>query len=84
MKSEETFNTNIVDNFLSFPTAIFIHYFDEYNKSYSHRKVADQRRFQQKAENRFSFGGGVKICSGTELKDQIGRKCSRVHGPSQF
>jgi predicted DNA-binding protein with PD1-like motif len=71
MQSEETLNTNIVDNFLSFTMAICMHYFDKQNmhyfdkqnKSYSHRKVADQRRFQQKARNRFSFGGRVKICS---------------------
>jgi hypothetical protein len=68
MQSEETFNTNIVDNFLNFPTAICMHYFDKHNKSYSHWKAAIQCRFQQKGGNRFSFGARVKIWSGTELK----------------
>jgi hypothetical protein len=84
MQSEETFNNNIVDSFFSFPTAICMHYFDKHNKSYSHRNVADQRRFQQKTGNRFSSGARVKICFRTELKEQIGHKCSRVHGPSQL
>jgi hypothetical protein len=61
-----------------------MHYSNDHNESYSHRKAADQRRFQQKAGNRFSLGGRVKICSGTELKKQIGHKCSRVHGSSQL
>jgi hypothetical protein len=84
MKSQETFNTNIVFDFLSLLTAICMHYFDKYNKSYSHWKVADQRRFQQKAGNRFSFGARVKIGSGMELKEQIGHKFSKVHGPSRL
>jgi hypothetical protein len=31
-----------------------------------------------------SVGARVKICSATELKEQISHKCSRVHGPSQL
>jgi hypothetical protein len=59
-------------------------YSHKHNKIYSHLKVVDQHRLQQKAGNTFSFGARVKIGSGTELKKQIGHKCSRVHGPFQL
>jgi hypothetical protein len=84
MQSQETFNTNIVANFLIFLTAIYTLYSDKHNNSYSQRKVVDQRWFQQKAENIFGFGAGVRICSATELKEQIGHKGSRVHDPFQL
>jgi hypothetical protein len=51
---------------------------------YGHRKVTYQRKFQQKARNRFSFGARVQIGSGTESKEQIGHKCSKVHDPCQL
>jgi hypothetical protein len=69
---QETFNSNIVGNVLSFLTAIYTPYSDKHNKRYSHQKVADQRRFQQKAGNIFSFGARVRICSRTELKEHFG------------
>jgi hypothetical protein len=50
MPSQETFNTNMVDNFLSSSTAIYTPYSIKPNKSYSPRKVADQHRFWQKPE----------------------------------
>jgi hypothetical protein len=53
--------------------AICMHYFDKHNKNYSHQKVADQRRFQQKAGNRFGFGARVRISSRTELMEPFGQ-----------
>jgi hypothetical protein len=44
MQSQESFNTNIVDNFLNFMKAIYTPYSDKHNKSYIHRKVVDQQR----------------------------------------
>jgi hypothetical protein len=83
MQSPETFNTNIVASFLSFPTDIYMPYSDKHNESCGHRKVADQRQFQQKAENIFSFRVKIGNCSDTELEEQMGLKHSRVHGPFQ-
>jgi hypothetical protein len=48
--SQETFNTNMVENFVRSPTAIYTPYSDKHNKSYRHRYVADQRRFSRKSE----------------------------------
>jgi hypothetical protein len=83
MQYPETFNTNIVASFFSFLTDIYMRNFDKHNKSYGHQKVADQRRFQHRAGNRFSFRVEIRNCSETELEEQIGLKRSRVHGPIQ-
>jgi hypothetical protein len=83
-QSRETFNTNIIANLLGFPTFNCMHHFEQHNKSYSHQNTADQRRFQRKAGNRFSFGARINIGSVTELKEQICYKFSRVPGPSQL
>jgi hypothetical protein len=61
MQSQETLKTNIVANFPRLLMAIYTPYSDKHNKSYSHQKVSDQHRFQQKAGNRFSFGTRVKF-----------------------
>jgi hypothetical protein len=50
MQSQETFNTNIIANFLIFPMVIYTPYSDQHNESYSHWQVADQRKFQQNLE----------------------------------
>jgi hypothetical protein len=70
MPYQETFNKNMVDNYLISPTAISTPYSDKPNKSYNPWKVADQRRFWQKAGNRFSFEARVRVHSRTELKEQ--------------
>jgi hypothetical protein len=46
--SQETFNTKIVANFLRSRMAIYTPYSDKHIESYSHRQVADQRRFSRK------------------------------------
>jgi hypothetical protein len=80
MQYIETFNTNIVASCFSFLMDIYTPYSDKHNKSYGHGKVADHHQFQQKAGNRFNFRVEIRICSKTELKEQLGHKRSRVHG----
>jgi hypothetical protein len=72
MPSQETFNTNMVANFLSSLMAIYTPYSDKHNKSYSHRQVADQHRFNRKSETN-SVGAKVRISSRTELKGPFGQ-----------
>jgi hypothetical protein len=73
MPSQETFNTNMVSNFLSSPTAIYTPYSDKHNKSYSHRQVADQRRFSRKSETNSFWSKGKDFFSRTELKEPFGQ-----------
>jgi hypothetical protein len=50
MQSQETFHTNIVDNFLSFLTHPYTTYSVKPNQNYRNRKTAREREFQQKLE----------------------------------
>jgi hypothetical protein len=50
MQSQETFHTNIVANFYSFPTAICVYYSNCHNKSYSHQKWQVNADFSRKSE----------------------------------
>jgi hypothetical protein len=81
MQSQETFHTNIVDNFLSFPMHPCTTYLVKPNQNYHNWKTARKHEFQQKLEIDLKSEwdkNWIRI----ELQEQVGQK--RSMGPDCF